>query len=210
MRTSLAQVTRVVTLPLSSHPATCLSGAWLLPRSKSGSKPVPIPLLAARKLVSITGVHLPQVVGIVFLEAEPPGKRSLNLQSNFCWILQETLSPEVGQNDEPIISQGKVPLKQFVCFLFSHASLLSFFNQEKSTKLFHEIIKGEMIAQHFRKISQQMKNSRFAGGGQLRKQVFDESSELPDKHFAENISLYSSCQNQAPLFFLGNNNLGAY
>ena len=52
-----------------------------------------------------------------------------------------------------------------------------------------------MIAQHFRKISQQMKNSRFAGGGQLRKQVFDKSSELPDKHFVENISLYSSCQN---------------
>lgn len=79
MRTSLAQVTRVTTLPLSSHPAAYLFGAWLLPSSKSGSKPVPIPLHAARKLVSITGVRLPQVVGIFFLEAEPPGKRSLNL-----------------------------------------------------------------------------------------------------------------------------------
>ena len=67
------------TLPPSSHPATYLSGAWLLPGSKSGSKPVPIHLHAARRLVSITGVHLPQVVGTFFLEAEPPGKRSLNL-----------------------------------------------------------------------------------------------------------------------------------
>lgn len=80
-------------------------------------------------------------------------------------------------------------------YLFSFLSCLHFVILQSRKKLFHEIIKGEMIAQHFRKISQQMKNSRFAGGGQLRKQVFDKSSELPDKHFAENISLYSSCQN---------------
>lgn len=85
----------------------------------------------------------------------------------------------------------------YLSVLVSHASVLPFFTQEKHTKLFHKTIKGEMIAQHFRKIYQQMKIADLLEEGvrQLRRWVFDKSSELPDKHFVGEISLYFPCQN---------------